>query len=165
LIKHLLRGRDIKRWIFDEKDLWIIFSRHGTDINKYTAIRDYLKKYQKQLTPGGAGGRKPGSYKWYEIQDNIAYWCEFEESKIVWGNLARRPQFSFAGKGYYVSAPANIIVSDSRYLLGILNSKVTEYLVSQSGAKRQGDFLEFKPMYISTLAIPNNVLAKVFHYL
>ena len=38
--------------------------------------------------------------------------------------------------------------------MGILNSRVTQYLVSQSAAERQGGFVEFKPMYISPLAIP-----------
>jgi len=45
------------------------------------------------------------------------------------------------------------VVSDSGYLLGILNSQITQYLVSQNAAKRQSGFLEFKPMYISPLAI------------
>ena len=72
----------------------------------------------------------------------------------MWGNLAKQPQFSFAKECFYVSAPANIIVSHSNYLLGILNSKITQYLVSQNAAQRQGGFLEFKPMYISPLAIP-----------
>jgi hypothetical protein len=104
--------------------------------------------------PGVEGGRKPGSYEWYEIQDNIAYWREFEQPKISWGNLAIEPKFSFVDSGYYVNAPANIIVSDSKYLLGILNSRVTRYIVFQSAAERQGGYLEYKPMYISPLAIP-----------
>jgi hypothetical protein len=56
--------------------------------------------------------------------------------------------------GYYICAPANIIVSDSKYPLGVLNSKVTRYLVAQSAAARQGGYLEYKPMYIAPLAIP-----------
>ncbi|MEB3151271.1 MAG: hypothetical protein VKL60_19910 [Sphaerospermopsis sp.] len=40
------------------------------------------------------------------------------------------------------------------YLLAVLNSPVTQYLVSQSAATRQGGFLEYKPMYILLLSIP-----------
>jgi len=72
----------------------------------------------------------------------------------VWGNLAKEPKFSFAEPGFYLNAPATMMVSVSRYLLGILNSRITQYLVCQSAAERQGGFLEFKPMYISPLAIP-----------
>ena len=46
------------------------------------------------------------------------------------------------------------IVSDSLYLLGILNSRICHYLIFKSAAERQGGFVEFKPMYISPLPIP-----------
>jgi type I restriction-modification system DNA methylase subunit len=154
LLKPFLRGKDIKRWRVEPPDLWLIFTRHGVDIKKYPAIQRHLAQYKRQLMPGTEAGRKPGSYEWYEIQDNIAYWTEFEEPKIVWGNLAVEPKFAFATAGFYVNAPANVIVSDSRYLLGVLNSQITRYLVSQSAAERQGGYLEYKPMYISPLAIP-----------
>ena len=29
-------------------------------------------------------GRKPGSYKWYEIQDAVDYYAEFEKPKIIY---------------------------------------------------------------------------------
>ena len=53
-----------------------------------------------------------------------------------------------------------MLVSDNEYLLGVLNSKVTQYLVQQSAAGRQGGFLEFKPMYISKIAIPEEPKSK-----
>ncbi len=139
----------------DYQNLWLIFTRREIDVHKFPAIHDYLLKYKERLTPGIEGGRKAGSYQWYEIQDNIAYWQEFEKVQIVWGNLSTKPNFTFAKAGYYLSAPANLIASDSKYLLGILNCQVTQYLVSQSAATRQGGFLEYKPMYVSQLSIPN----------
>jgi hypothetical protein len=91
--------------------------------------------------------QKAGSYEWYEIQDNVAYWQEFEKSKIVWGNLATSPQFALAPVNSYVCAPANLIVSENNnYLLAILNSKAAQYVISQNAALRQGGFLEFKPI-------------------
>jgi len=32
--------------------------------------------------PARQADGKPGSYEWYEIQDNIAYWQEFEQPKL-----------------------------------------------------------------------------------
>ena len=154
VLKPFLRGKDVKRWVVNNPDLWLIFTRRGIDINQYPAILNHLSQYRERLTPGIPGGRKAGSYKWYEIQDNIAYYKEFEETKIVWGNLATQPQFTFVKPNYYINAPASLIVSDSLYLLGVLNSPITQYLVSQSAATRQGGFLEYKPMYISPLSIP-----------
>ena len=48
-----------------------------------------------------------------------------------------------------------MMVSDTAYILGIMNSRITQYLVSQVAAERQGGFLEYKPMYISPIAIPD----------
>lgn len=165
IVKPFLRGQDIKRWEVRSQDLWLIFTRRGIDLQKYPAICKHLNAFKKQLMSqpsnwdekknGKWPGRKPGSYEWYEIQDNIAYWREFEELKVAWGNLAKTPQFTFVGKGIYINAPATFFVSDSKYLLSILNSRVTQYLVSQSAAARQGGFLEFKPMYIYPVAIPS----------
>lgn len=154
VLKPFLRGRDVKRWRVEYQDLWLIFTRRGIDIKKYPAIEKHLKQYKKQLMPGVPGGRKPGSYEWYEIQDNIAYWEEFERLKIVWGNLAQKPKFSFSEKGMYINAPSCLLMSQDKYLLGILNSNITKYIVTQSAATRQGGFLEFKPMYIEKVPIP-----------
>ena len=83
------------------------------------------------------------------------YWQEFEQPKIVWGNLATSPQFALAPVNSYVCAPANLIVSENNnYLLAILNSKVAQYVISQNAALRQGGFLEFKPIYVSQVPIP-----------
>jgi len=121
---------------------------------KYPAIYRHLLKFKTQL----AARNKDETgirYEWYALQRCAAtYWKEFEQPKIVWGNLAVEPKFAFAPAGFYVNAPADIVVSDSPYLLGVLNSRITQYLVSQSAAERQGGYLEYKPMYISPLAIP-----------
>ena len=61
----------------------------------------------------------------------------------------------FIGMGYGLNKLIfGITVTEEPYLLGVLNSPVTQYLVSQSAATRQGGFLEYKPMYISPLSIP-----------
>jgi len=172
VLKPFLRGKDIKRWSinFDEQYLLFIpwhFPLHD-DANiigaseqaeqvfrqNYLAIYKHLLNFKTNLS--SRNEEETGiRYEWYALQHCAAtYWKEFEQPKIVWGNLAVEPKFAFAQAGFYVNAPANIIVSGSKYLLGVLNSRVTQYLVSQSAAERQGGYLEYKPMYISPLAIP-----------
>ena len=101
VLKPFLRGRDVKRWCVEYQDLWLIFTRRGIDIKKYPAIENYLSQYKKQLTPGM--GRKAGSYKWYEIQDNIAYWQEFETQKILYQEIATYQAFSWDDTGIYLT--------------------------------------------------------------
>jgi len=112
VLKPFLRGRDVKRWRVDYQDLWLILTRRGTDIKNYPAIHDYLMLFKDRLTPGIPGGRKPGSYEWYEIQDNIAYWEEFERSKIFIPAIAQSADYAADYSGYYGNDKTNICVTD-----------------------------------------------------
>ncbi len=94
VLKPFLRGRDVKRWRVEPQDLWLIFTRHGMKIDSFPAIKQHLLNYKDRLMPGVIGGRKPGSYQWYEIQDNIAYWQEFEQPKILYQEIATYQAFA-----------------------------------------------------------------------
>lgn len=131
----------------------MIFTRRGIDINKYPAILAYLKQFQKDLEPGV--GRKPGTYKWFEIQDNIAYFREFEKPKIIWGNLATSASFTFDAEGYYICAPACILPTEHKWLLAVLNSSVSTFFLRNTAIERQGGFIEQKPVYVNQVPIPN----------
>ncbi len=165
ILKPLLRGKDIKRWNINYAEQYLIKIESSENVihpwsgksdkeaekifsSNYPAVYKWLNSYRKDLLKRDDQGK----YFW-ELR-SCKYWQEFENPKIVWGNLSLEPRFSLSEVGHYVSAPANIIVSDSKFLLGVLNSRVTRYLVSQSAAERQGGYLEYKPMYISPLAIP-----------
>jgi len=158
VLKPLLRGRDIKRWYTEYQDLWLIFTRRGINIDKYPAIKKYLSQYKKQLEPGIEGGRKPGSYEWYEIQDNIAYWEEFEKPKIAYPNICKRNEFAWEDEGYYINQKAFIIPEASKYLLGILNSSVVTWLFDKLLAKLQNGYYEPSSIFIKDFPIP--VVAK-----
>jgi len=91
LIKPFLVGRDIKRYQTPKSERYLIFTRRGVQIKDYPAIEKHLLRYKKQLTPKPKNwkgekweGRKPGAYEWYEIQDTIDYYQEFEKAKILW---------------------------------------------------------------------------------
>ena len=173
IIKPLLQGRDIKRYHIQWEGLYLLFipwhfplhedstiigaSQEAEESFKerYPFIYNHLLQYQDKLSRRNRS--ETGiRYEWYALQRCAnTYYPEFEQTLIVWGNLAQSPQFTFTDAGFYLSAPATMMVSDSKYLLGILNSRITRYLVSQSAAERQGGYLEFKPMYISLLPIPD----------
>jgi hypothetical protein len=164
IIKPFLRGRDVKRWRLEFADQYLIKiessenKKHSwSDKNQdeaekifektYPAVHSWFKQFRFDLKKRADQGK----YFW-ELR-SCKYWDDFQSMTIAWGNLATQPQFTFA-EDYYISAPASFIVSDSKFLLGLLNSNITRYLVSQNAATRQGGFWEFKPMYISPLAIP-----------
>ncbi len=157
IIRPIILGKNIKRFTFSWDNLWIIFTRRGINIDNYPTIKEYLYQFYGQLRPrnnGEESGRKPGPYKWYEIQDNVAYYQEFEKKKIAWGNLTLKPQFTIVDPGYYINAPSAFIATDNLYLLGVLNSKVTEFYIKTLGVERSGGYLEYKPMFVEKMPIP-----------
>ena len=111
-------------------------------------------KKTKGLEPrGGKDYRKPGPYQWYEIQDNIAYYREFAEPKVVWGNLAVESKFAFDKSGAFVGAPANLLSTPPPWLLAVMNSSLLNYIYTKLTVFRGGSYQEFKISYISPTPI------------
>jgi hypothetical protein len=155
LLKPFLRGRDVKRWRVDSKDLWLIFTRRGTDIKIYPALERHLRQYKNELMPGISGGRKPGGYEWYEIQDNIAYWREFAEPKIVIPAITKDSSYAIDESRYLTNDKTSICISPQyKYIGGLLNSSTLTWFIRQIAATRQGGFYEFKPTYVTQAPIP-----------
>lgn len=134
LIKPLLGGEDIRRYMFHDTDMWLIFTRRGVDINQYPAIRDHLENWKADLTPkrdrSAKVGRKPGRYQWYEIQDDVAYYEIFEKPKIVFPDIAKEPRFCLDIDGHYLTNTAYCLGTDELYLLGVLNSRLFWFTIS-----------------------------------
>ncbi|MFX0204367.1 MAG: Eco57I restriction-modification methylase domain-containing protein [Candidatus Hodarchaeota archaeon] len=175
IIMPFLIGKDIKRYIKPKTKRYLIFSRHGINIDNYPAIKKHLSKFKKRLVPKPSNwkgdkweGRKPGRYKWYEIQDTIAYYEEFEKPKIIYPNICKQPEFTFDPNGNYTNQKCFIIASDDKYLLGILNSKLNKYLFYKYLPKLRGGF--FEPSYVIFKNFPikkldmNVISEKEFHF-
>lgn len=71
LIKPFLAGKDIKRYQHPKSNKFLIFTKHGVEIENYPAIKSHLEEYKKYLMPRPKDftgeqweGRKPGKYKW-----------------------------------------------------------------------------------------------------
>ncbi|MFZ2184490.1 MAG: TaqI-like C-terminal specificity domain-containing protein [Methanothrix sp.] len=160
LIKPFLAGRDIKRYRQPIGDKYLIFTRHGISIDDYPAIKKYLSQFKQRLQPrpkdwkGGAwSGRKPGAYKWYEIQDTINYYEEFEKPKIIVPAIVRTASYAYDRLGIYSNDKTSIIPTDDLYLLGILSSKVADIIIHSISSTKQGGYFEYKPMYVSQIPI------------
>jgi hypothetical protein len=54
----------------------------------------------------------------------------------------------------YVSAPSPLITPASKYLLAVLNSTTGDYYIHSLGVTRSGGFMEYKPMFVENLPIP-----------
>ena len=161
VIKPFLVGKDIKRYKKPFSDKYLIFTKHGINIKNYPVIENYLLPYKDRLMPKPLNwkgtfwkGRKPGAYKWYEIQDTIDYYEEFEKIKILWPGISLEvASFTIDEEGYYGNDNNQLIISNDKYLLGILNSKLMRYYLTNICDKVQGGFYRLKIIYIEQLPI------------
>ncbi len=167
IIKPFMRGNDVKRWKAKPDDLWLIFTRKPFPISQYPAIEKYLSSFKAQLMPkpydwheerdGKWKGRKAGNYEWYEIQDNIAYWKEFEQRKIVSTKVSIEPTFSLDTEARYLSNTAYFIPAgdDRLYLLALLNSSVSAYYAKGRFVGKQNGYYEVQPEALEAFPIPS----------
>ena len=134
LIHPLLGGEDIRRYIATEPGQWLIFTRRGVGIEKYPAVMEHLSKWREELTPKRdktvKKGRKPGRYQWYEIQDDVAYYEIFEGPKIIFPDIAKEPRFCLDTGNHYLMNTGYCLGTADPYLLGILNSRLFWFAIS-----------------------------------
>jgi hypothetical protein len=161
IIKPLLVGDDIRKWHTRDKDRYLIFTRRGVDINKYPAIKKYLQQWHTELEPKPRNwataekwhGRKAGSYKWYEIQDEVAYHTAFSQPKIIYPVMAQNARFTFDDNGAFTNDKAFIIPVYDLYLLGVLNSIYVWKYLESACSELLGKSLELRSIYMNKLPI------------
>ena len=138
LIRPILRGRDIKRYGYNWADLWLIatFPSRHYDIEMYPAVKTHLLSFGKErleqtgkkyiINGEEVKARKKTSNKWFETQDSISYWDDFNQPKIVFQEIVQESQFLLdANENFFCNDTGRIIVGKHLYhLLGILNSEL-----------------------------------------
>lgn len=159
IIKPMLQGRNIRKWVYNETSDFIIFTRRGIDIKKYPSIKKHLEAFKQQLEPGI--GRKPGTYNWYEIQDNTAYYPEFEKEKIIWGLTSDKWTFAYDNDRNYLPSNGYILTSKEipiKYLLALMNSKLMEFYFGFIGIMTAGGAFTLK--YETVVEFPIKLISE-----
>jgi len=157
IIKRFIKGRDVKAYKKIRSNYYVIFTRRGINIDRYPAVKKHLLQFKSCLRPKPKDwkpskrekrwlGRKPGSYKWYEIQDSIDYYQEFEKKKIVYANICKQPEFTLDESGVYTNQKCFIIPKRDLFLLGLLNSSLAHFWFEFYLPKLRGGFYE--PNYV-----------------
>uniref|UniRef100_A0A7C3ND45 site-specific DNA-methyltransferase (adenine-specific) n=1 Tax=candidate division WOR-3 bacterium TaxID=2052148 RepID=A0A7C3ND45_UNCW3 len=174
IIKPILRGRDIKRYYYEWAGLWVIgtFPSLKLDIDDYPAIKKYfLDNFDiRQLEQSGLkynhlgfNARKKTGNQWFETQDQIAYYQEFEKEKVVYIEIMTDnpeegydfPCYSYDENKCIVLNTAYILIGERiKYLLGLLNSKFGKFYIKQNVTQLQKRQFRMLAQYIREIFIP-----------
>lgn len=145
LIKPILRGRDIKRYSYEWAGLWIIgtFPALKLNIDDYPALKNYLESYRPRIDQSGEKGcRKKTSNKWFETQDNIAYYQEFEKEKIVWNPVS--------GEYFFTHIKETMYFNNSLFMMTIGNTSLQGVSETNNEAMKSHQSHEVPPLEASS---------------
>ena len=154
LIRPILRGRDIKRYSYDWAELWLIatFPSKHYNIEQYPSIKEYLMSIgTEKLEQSGAKyfingvevkSRKKTNNKWYETQDNIGYWDDFNKPKILWKRVGSILRFSYDDtRKLGLDSTCFATGTDIAYICCVLNSPMGHFLLKDAPKTGTGDLL------------------------
>lgn len=164
IIKPVLTGRDVRRYYTEFNDKYLIWTYGGVPIEKYPAIFEHLKGFHKRLQKRWDKGKY-----WWELRA-CDYYDQFEKPKIIYPDIAKTCRFALDREGYFSTNTTYFIPGDDLYLLGILNSKLGEFIFKQYCAGLEGansTYLRFFGQYLEEFPVrplkPSVPSDKSFH--
>jgi hypothetical protein len=165
LIKRFLRGRDVKRWVtmWDEKWHIVIpssqnrrwpWSAMGSAQaeavfqDTYPGIHAYLKKFEDELR----ARQDKGEY-WWELRP-CDYYGDFEKNKLLVQCIAYYSQFAYDDEFFYVNNKVLVIPTGDLFLLAILNSRITWWIMNRTFQHMKDGGLSVDVQYLKRLPVP-----------
>lgn len=137
IIKPILRGRDLKKYGYEFDKVYLIHSHNGLKsigLAKIDLENEYpfLFKYLNGFLPKVEMRYDQGDH-WSNLR-NCAYIEDFEKPKVIWGEISDKPKFAYDDQGFYAEATTFLMTGEKlKFLLAILNSKVSEWYFSLIG--------------------------------
>ena len=163
LLKEYLVGREVKRYqptitsnkvlapyIFKDSQLKLV------DENEFSTEFYFLEASRETLSKRAIidKGIVSGTKKWYEFQQ-IKVDFPFQSKYIVYPDISSSVNFSFA-ENTLLDMTCFGIPTDSKSLLGILNSSLVKTYLNSICVKARGGYLRLKSQYVLKIPIPSN---------
>lgn len=153
VIKPILRGRDIERYYYKFENLYLLLTRNEIDVvNDYPFVYDYLNSYGEGFKKRGAKGRH-----WTNLRA-CSFFDDFKEEKIIWIELTDKERFTLSTEEIYLLNSAYFLLPpknyNSKYLLSILNSRLTEFYLKLIANTSGMGTLRWINIYVKEFIIP-----------
>jgi hypothetical protein len=151
LIKPVLKGAEIKRFVVKDCNNYIILAKTGIDIENYPDIYDYLVTNKKELE--NVYEAKKGMKKWFELR-KCSYYDSFEEEKLIWTRLSSINSFAVSTKmEYSIDSTSFATGKNLKYYCALLNSKLTFFYFKLGSVIWGADGIKWFGEYFDSIPI------------
>jgi hypothetical protein len=129
LIRPFLKGRDVKRWRAPATARHVLLVDRGTSLASLPRVEAHLQQFRSALEPrpaahrGPWAGRKPGPYRWHELQDPVVPLAKSRAPRLLYQDIQTAPACCLDTTGDVVpDTTVWILPSADLFLLAVLNS-------------------------------------------
>ena len=154
IILPILRGRDIRKYVIDFANLYLIKASIGTNIEDYPSVFEYLKQFEKELIK--RSDYKKDLMRWYHLRP-CAYYNEFEKPKIIYPEIAQESRFHYDNTAKYViNNKCYMVIGGKKSWTGLLNSKLMNWYIRNIADSLGKEGIQFKTIFMQEISIPEN---------
>ena len=161
ILKPVLRGKDIRRYVAEWACLSLIGAHNGYDnipainIDDYPAIKAYLKEYYPQLAKRQDKGNTP-----YNLR-SCSYHGEFAREKLFWADMSTYGRFAYSDTEVFCNDKGYILTGTSlKYLCAILNSNTITWFMRNTSVTTGMGLTEWKIFAVERIPIPKILAAE-----
>ena len=156
LIRACVRGRDLRPYRA-EPERYVLLLDHGTSIDHLPGLVAYLAQFRGALEPkatrGAGPGRKPGRYRWYELQDPVGAHSVSTAPRLFFQDIQTQPICALDETGLVPDTTVWTVPTGDRFLLAVLNSPLYGWYAQRRFPPALNGAVRPKRAYIRALPI------------
>lgn len=158
VILPFVKGRDIRRHRVELADRFVILADHDRPLPR--GCLEHLAQFRDELEPKPEGhvgpwsGRKPGAYRWYELQDPVGPLVAARRPRLLYQDIQTEPACALDHEGLLVpDTTVWMLPTDDTAILAILSSSLYRWYARRRFPPALNGAVRPKRSYIARLPI------------
>lgn len=161
VIAKFAKGRDIEPWTIRDRERYLLLLGRGVALDEFPAIARHLLPLRRDLAPrprdhvGPWPGRKPGDYRWYELQDPIGELAASRAPRMIYQDIQTRPAAALDATGQWVcDTTLWMLPTADPVVLAIFNSRWFAWYAARRFPPALNGAVRPKLEYVQRMPLP-----------
>lgn len=144
-----------------ETERFILLVDRGTSLAALPRVRAHLEQFREALEPRPPGatepwsGRKPGTYRWYELQDPVGPLVHAKRARILYQDIQTSPLAVLDRDGELVpDTTVWMLPTDDAFVLAVLSSRLYGWYAKRRFPPALNGAVRPKAAYLRRLPLP-----------